>query len=494
MMNIPTPRVCILFIATILICVSMSVSANSPPASSDASLGSPMVNKHLLVNATIVDIQSKKTRTRTQRAIYVENGKIIAVFKDNLKRRKKYMAEGVQVHDLQQAFVLPGLVDAHVHVWDKAELNAYLAYGVTTVRNASGMPFLLGYAQAIQEGVLIGPRLLTTGPIINSPGPNQQPNHQLVESAQQARQAVRQQFKLGYRHLKVYSNLQREAYEAVREEAAVLGMTIMGHTPEGERKRNEQGKPLFSPDMFDIRFDEILDDGFVTIEHMESIVWHALAENLDRDAIPALAKKLAKSGVAVTPTLIAHDNLLRVAQTDGEYLKRAGTEMLNPFISMMEAELYQAWAAQPKDIRAEFPAFYAYATKTFHEQGVLMLAGSDAGIFTNIPGQALHEELQLLVAAGLTPEQALRTATINAATVLNLPDIGQILPGKVADLVVVSQNPLQDIGVLEHPHALMAAGRWYDQAGLDGLKQQAAKVNAQRTQDQVLQAITQQAL
>ncbi len=86
---------------------------------------------------------------------------------------------------------MPGLIDMHVHVWDEAELPAYLANGVTTVRNASGMPFHLEFEKQIASGELIGPRLVTTGPILNSPGPNAQVNHQMVEGAAEAREAVR---------------------------------------------------------------------------------------------------------------------------------------------------------------------------------------------------------------------------------------------------------------------------------------------------------------
>jgi cytosine/adenosine deaminase-related metal-dependent hydrolase len=129
--------------------------------------------------------------------------------------------------------LLPGLIDAHVHLWDEAELAAYLAHGVTSIRNMSGLPFHLAVARDIDAGDLLGPDLVTTGPILNSPGPNQQDNHVLVTSAEEARAAVRRQHAQGYRTVKVYSNLYREAYEAILEESRRLGMALTGHTPEG---------------------------------------------------------------------------------------------------------------------------------------------------------------------------------------------------------------------------------------------------------------------
>ncbi|MFO1253273.1 MAG: hypothetical protein U1E77_19570 [Inhella sp.] len=305
---------------------------------------------------------------------------------------------GAQVIDGRGRFLLPGLIDAHVHVWDTPELSAYLAAGVTTVRNASGMPFHLDYARAIDAGCLEGPRLLTTGPILNGQGPNTQPNHQIVESAAQAVAAVRAQHRQGYRHLKLYSNLSRPAYLAIVAEARRLGMTLMGHTPEGPRA---PGVPQRQD--FDIPFDEVLAAGFVSIEHMESVVWHGLRDRLDEDAARALARRIARQGVALTPTLIAHHNLVRVARSRGAYLQRAGVEKLNPFVSELEQESYQQWSAAPPEGRSGYDAFYRRAVKIFHEEGVTLLAGTDAGIFTNVPG---HADRGVAVAGRCRPEPA----------------------------------------------------------------------------------------
>lgn len=89
------------------------------------------------------------------------------------------------VIDGHGATLLPGLIDMHVHIWDEVELKAYLSHGVTSVRNMSGMPLHLELAQRVEAGELVGPRLVTTGPILNSPGPNQQVIHQLVSSQEQ---------------------------------------------------------------------------------------------------------------------------------------------------------------------------------------------------------------------------------------------------------------------------------------------------------------------
>lgn len=394
---------------------------------------------------------------------------------------------GAEVLDGQGQYLLPGLIDVHVHVWDKAELPAYLAYGVTAVRNASGMPFHLDYARAISAGELTGPFLLTTGPILNSPGPNQQANHKLVITADEAVAAVRDQYQQGFRHIKVYSNLSRAAYEAILAEAAELGMTVMGHSPEGLR---DEGIPTEKP--FNIAFEEILDDGLVTLEHMETIVWHGLYDALDEDRLRALAREIAAQGNAVTPTLLAHHNLAEVARTQGAYLQRPGTEMLNPFIAALEQPLYDFWSSQPVGSRHEQDVFYQQATRMMQEEGVMLLAGSDAGIFTNIPGESLLDELDLMVAGGLTPFQAIQTATANAGWRLPLEGRGVIRAGHPADLILVENNPLDDVRALRTLSGVVAQGHWYDRDGLADLRAQATQTSVERTQTQLMEGLAAQ--
>jgi len=384
--------------------------------------------------------------------------------------------------------LMPGLIDMHVHVWDEAELSAYLANGVTTVRNAAGMPFHLEFQKKIVSGALVGPRLVTTGPILNSPGPNAQVNHQMVEGAEQAREAVRMQHEQGYRRLKIYSNLTRESYEAILEEASSLNMTIMGHTPEGVR---EPGIPHTKP--FNISFLEVIDDGFVTIEHMESIVWHGLADALDDAKVRVLAKSIANAGVVVDPTLLSHRNLTEVARSNGEFLNRKGVETLNPFISETEQESFQFWSSQPADKHQDLDHFYSRAVKIFHEEGVTLVAGTDAGIFTNLPGRSLVRELGFYVDAGLTPYEALETSTLNAASALGMKDqVGQVKQGFVADFIVLEGNPVEDIQHLQDLSGVIANGRWFDERGIQGLRADAANTSYERTRERVLSGLSAQ--
>lgn len=431
----------------------------------------------------LLDFSGKAPTVREHVTVVVRGGEIEAVSEGPLYA----VPPSATVIEGRGRTLLPGLVDMHVHIWDQAELPAYLSYGVTSVRNLSGMPHVLAMRDAIDAGELVGPRITTTGPILNGPGPNAQLNHQIVADAEEARVAVRAQYAAGYRRLKVYSNLSRASYEAIRVEAKALGMTIAGHTPEGVR---DDGIPFDKP--FNIRFDELLNDDFVTFEHTESIVWHGLREDFDEDKARQLARRIAASGVTVDPTLIAHANLLRVAESSGAWLERPGVETLNPFISQMEQENFDRWSNADPDYTRKAAAFYARVTKIFAEEGVRLVTGTDAGIFTNIPGASLMDEFALMEDAGLTSFEILQAATYNAALTLGEEDAGRIAPGYRADMVLATGDPLTDLGVLNAPAGVMRNGEWFDAQAVADLRTRAADTDFERSQTNVLAAMAAQ--
>ena len=322
-----------------------------------------------------------------------------------------------------------------------------------------------------------------------SPGPNQQINHQIAETAEEARAAVHWQHEQGFRDLKLYSNLSSNAYEAIREEAAALGMTITGHTPEGHRYT---GVPLDRD--FDITFDSLLDDRFLTIEHTESIVWHGLRAFHDADAAQNLAADIATSGIPVTPTLLAHHNLYRVASEGDAVLTRAGTEWLNPFVQAMEADVHARWLSERPEPVLRNDLFYQQMTGYMHEAGVTLVAGSDAGIFTNIPGVSLLDELELLTQSGLSPYEAIQAATVNTANVLQEPDRACLHNGCFADLVLYACNPVEDLSCIRSPETVIRAGQVFNRAALNTLLETAAQTDAARTETNLMSGLAEQTL
>lgn len=390
--------------------------------------------------------------------------------------------EGVRIVNGRGYSLIPGLIDAHIHLSDEAELAGYLAHGVTGLRNVSGYPFHLPLSERISEGLILGPDFITTGQILNSPGSNENLLQQTVTTDAEARAAVRSQYDAGYRRLKLYSNLTRDAFDAIVDEAGKLGMRIMGHTPEGERSA---GVPREKP--FEIPWEASLGRGFTTFEHVETLVWHGLRGELDEKRMREVAARLAASGEAVTTTLIAHRRLVLIAQTQGAYLDRPGSDTINPLIRL--AQRGEARYLSEADPAREGPRaeFHLTATRLLHEAGVPLIAASDAGIFAIIPGASMARELELMVEAGLSPHQALASATRTSAQILGFEKTGVIAPGYRANLVLLPEDPLNHVGAVEFPAAVMLGGYWMDETKIEELKQAARDTSLIRSVWRALQ-------
>ena len=433
----------------------------------------------LIDNARLISMVPGAPEAEDAQAVLVIGDRIVAVGAAG----ELTAPEGVRTIDARGRWLIPGLIDAHIHLSDEAELAGYLAHGVTGLRNVSGYPFHVPLAENIKAGLILGPDFVTTGQILNSPGPNENPLQRTVTTATEARAAVRDQYDAGFRRVKLYSNLSREAFDAVLEEAEALGMRVMGHTPEGVRSA---GIPREKP--FEIPWEASLGRGFTTFEHIETLVWHSLRGELDEEKMREVATKLASSGEAVTTTLIAHKRLVLIAETRGAYLQRPGSDTVNPLIRLAQRGDAKYWSqADPSAYEGPRAEFYLTATRLLHEAGVPLVAGTDAGIFAIIPGASMARELELLVEAGLSPHQALASATRISAQVLGFEQTGMIAPGYRANLALLPEDPLTRIGAVEFPAAVMIGGYWMDEIKLADLREAARDTSLIRSVWRALQ-------
>jgi len=154
-----------------------------------------------------------------------------------------------------------------------------------------------------------------------------------------------------------------------------------------------------------------------------------------------LAERLAKSGEVVTPTLIAHLRLVLIAETDGAYLNIAGADTINPLTRLFSRDAEAYWSSMdPSQYERPHADFFLAATGLLNESGVPLIAGTDSGSFGIVPGASLTRELELLVAAGLSPYEALAAATRVSAETLKFPQSGVIAEGYRANLVMVADD------------------------------------------------------
>ena len=332
-------------------------------------------------------------------------------------------------------YLMPALTDMHVHVETAADLRFYLAYGVTTVRNMNGRPQHLRWRDEIAQGTRVGPRMVTAGPCMG-----EVPCACDGFSAEEFAARVAAQQAQGYDFVKVYDHLSAEGYAAVLAAAAQYGMDVAGHVPDT------------------VRLTQVISSGQRSIEHLDGY------SNLQPDDRPALIAQTVDHGVWNTPTLVIWQ---RFQPSDGV-----------PSAAQLAMRRYTPWHAKSALCTLADFATRAYVlgpvsaqrrelVGALHAAGAPLLLGTDAPHLCTVPGYSVHQELQNLVNAGLTPYAALRTATVNPACFWGELDTrGTVAVGKAADLLLLRADPLADVRATLEIVGVMQGGVWMTPADL----------------------------
>jgi imidazolonepropionase-like amidohydrolase len=370
------------------------------------------------------------------------------------------------VIDGRDRYLMPGLVDMHVHVEDPNELLLFAANGVTTVRNMwgnqglkrlLGLPDQLELRERIGRGELIGPTIYTSGPILEGP-PATVPFMTILRSPADAERAVARQAERGYDFIKVYDNLTPDVYAAVVAASRRHGLPVAGHVP------------------VRVGLESVLESEQRTIEHLGGYLDPDAAELLvDRDSLADAARRTAAAGVWNVPTFVL-------------WLKRLPSEadLTRPELRYVSPRMQRIWRTFARQMGASIRyagddytermrALMLEVTGELHAAGAGLLLGTDTDNAYVIPGFSVHEELALLVEAGLTPFEALRSGTANAAEALGRSgEFGLVAVGARADLLLLEGDPLKDVAHAERRVGVMLQGRWYAEADLQRLLEELA--------------------
>jgi len=322
-------------------------------------------------------------------------------------------------------FLIPGLWDMHVHLHER-DLPLLVAYGVTGVRDMGNiLSDVDAWRARIGAGALVGPQLFRVGPILN--GKAFGPAQVAITTDVEARVAVRLLKQVGVNAIKLHRAVPREAYFALAEEAKQQSIPFVGHVPPW------------------ITIEEASDAGQASIEHMETLLDRNAPVNAANAA--ELFTRLVKNNTTYTPVLVAFRGSAEPANID----------------STLGAKIPEI-AAGRKRIFGEFLELVGLMNRA----GVNLMAGTDLGVKWVVSGQSLHREIGYLVDAGLTPMQALQAATRNPARFLGV-NAGTVEPGKLASLVLLEANPLEDIRNTTRIHGVVLDGKYFGRAQLDTL-------------------------
>ena len=439
----------------------------------------PATRSLILTHVTVIDATGSPAKS--DMSVVIRNHRITALGTTNAA-----LPADAEVVDATGKFLIPGLWDMHVHTGrGDIFLPLYIANGVTGVRDMGGdledpsgesSSLSARYIQlslwraAIEEGSLLGPRFVIAGFLIDG---FKWPGNIAATNAEEGRQAVDVLKKTGVDFVKIKSFLSRDAFLAIAAEARRQNMVLAGHVPDA------------------VRVAEASDAGQKSIEHLTGIAVGCSAierqlmdekaqafavrdrarygriepragETFDAAVADALFRRFVRNGTWQVPTLI---ELRRNALGDVSAEAGQAAAKDDPRWAYLPVSLRDWWSKSRSgtvpDGGKELFNGQLSLTQRMHKSGVLFLAGTDTPNPHILPGFALHDELKLLVSAGFSPMEALQAATLNPARYLGREkDLGTIETGKLADLVLLDANPLDDISNTRKIRAVIVDGRY----------------------------------
>ncbi len=427
----------------------------------------------VIEDVTVIDATGAAAEPRC--TVIVRDGKIAEITRSSAGMAAK--VSGTHV-DGRGKFLIPGLWDMHVHMefgdWfprgKEVTVPLFIASGVTGVRDMGGeLEVLQQWRKEISAGTLIGPRMVISGPMLDGPQPRF-PSSIAIKTPEDGRRAVDDLKRRGADFIKLQSLIPREAVFAIAQEARQQGISFVGHVPDSVRasEASNAGQKSFEHLIGIFEGSSPLEDQFLKGTKTEG----QFLSTYDPVRAKALFALLAKNRTWQCPTLVWERGGNLIDETDFDHDTRAKyvpASWKDITWKRFTGQIMHEFNTDDLATRKRFVEKELQVVNAMHRAGIPFLAGTDTppGVYI-FPGFSLHEELQRFVAAGFTPMEALQTATLNPAKFLGLDDrLGTIEKGKLADLVLLDANPLDDIRNTQKIAAVIVNGRFFSRADLD---------------------------
>ena len=420
------------------------------------------------IDVSVVPMES--AHVLSHQIVVVRDGRIAAIgSRDSIQ----VPADALRISG-KGRYLMPGLADMHVHFIRPSGLNQfqmsassdyvaenkilgllYVANGVTTVRNMWGHQAILDLAKDIDAGNLIGPHIYSTGPI-NDGVPQIWQGSRAIETAAEAEEAARADKKAGYIALKVYDRLSADAYNSLVTAGKSQGLPIVGHVPSAVGLRGALAAHQYSVEHLTGYLAALQPNTVVPIPSSSQ----ALLQAVDFTKLPELVQETKASGTWNCPTLVVKQSI----PEDTQWQHRLA--LIPPALVERYRKGYPNWGTKPDIDRMAYQVNIAI-TKGLHEGGAKLLLGTDAYKPNALPGFSLHDELRNFVSAGLTPYEAIRAGTSDAALFLNQQnEFGTVTVGLRADLLLLEANPLENVANVTKRVGVMLRGTWFPEEDL----------------------------
>jgi len=411
------------------------------------------------VNVNVISMATEVILTG--QTVLVAQGKIVEIGPVD----STPVPEDALIIDGTDRFLMPGLAEMHAHVTSTrpADIDRlftlFVANGITTIRGMLGRRSHLDLRAQLASGAVFGPRFVTSGPSLNG---------RSVSGAADAARQVREQHAAGYDFIKVHPGLTAEEFAALAATANELGMPYAGHVPVAAGVTRALQNRMRSIDHLDGYFVALLPPDSHGSGGFGGYFDVMLASEVDPEKISAITAATAEAGTWNVPTQVLVEQMVdgtSVAELRNRpEMQYVPESMVNDWVIAKENQLAKRGfdpeiAALAIDLRRRL-------ILELHQSGAGLLLGSDAPQIFNVPGFSAHRELDALVAAGLTPYEALRTGTSAVAEFLG-SNTGVVAVGREADLILLDANPLEDIRNSRRIHGVVLRGQWLPAAELE---------------------------
>ena len=404
-------------------------------------------------NLHIVDM--KTGRIIKDRQLHLRNGKIIAIN----PALSAITESNFTHHDGKGHYVMPGLIDMHVHAFDPAAFTIAMSHGVTHLRLMNGVKEHLIWRKELEDGRRIGSTITVSSPIISGfKNPHMHyPAHKPAEAINAVVSAKQQ----GYDLIKAYGNLTAPVLQALLSEAKKQNIPVAKHGPH----------PVDGMEWNTLK-------GLQSLEHVEDIFQGPLNYQEDKQQLAKTIIQLKSLDTPITPTLNIFWHLTQISEHKEAYLNSLPQDYISPIIAFEEKQnQLKRWLNSPVEMIVHNKKTFSFLQEITHElykANLTLLVGSDSGVLLSPHGLATHKEMELLQQAGLASIAILRAATINAAKALGKESrLGLIAPGYNADMIVSEHNPLENLRTLQNPEWVIKNGHVFSRTELEELRKKA---------------------